>query len=164
MERALVLLLAVLAPAPALAQDLIFVPGGSEQCLIHSSDGGNKTDCIGISAGNCMQQPGGDSTYGMGFCLDSELQYWDSMLNQAYRQLRAVRQASDADLPDNLAVQADTLRDMQRAWITYRDARCGHEASLWQGGTGAGTASISCMMQLTAEQALYLLALYSGEG
>lgn len=164
MTRVFFLLMAVFLPAPVLAQDLSFDANGTDECLFTTGHEGNKADCIGVSAGNCMQQPGGDSTFGMGFCLDNELQYWDDKLNGAYQQLRDVMQMSDASLPDNLAVQADTLRDMQRAWITYRDARCGHEASLWQGGTGASPAFLNCMMHLTAEQALYLFALYSGEG
>lgn len=164
MLRAFFLLIAVLMPAYVLAQDLSFDANGTDECLVNTDHEDNKSDCIGVSAGSCMQQPGGDSTYGMGFCLDRELQYWDNMLNEAYQQLLSLRRMSDADLPDNLAVQAETLRDMQRAWITYRDARCGHEASLWQGGTGASPAFLNCMMQLTAEQALYLSALYSGEG
>jgi len=53
---------------------------------------------------------------------------------------------------------------MQRAWIPYRDARCTHEASLWQGGTGASPAYLNCILHETGEQALYLGALYSGEG
>lgn len=164
MIRAFVLMLACLLPAPLLAQNLAFDPAWSEECLFNSGHGGNKADCVGISASVCMQQPGGESTAGMGFCLDSELQYWDDMLNGAYQQLRAARQAIDATLAPDLAVQAETLRDMQRAWIVYRDARCGHEASLWQGGTGAGPAFLNCLMHLTADQALYLSALYSGEG
>ena len=164
MARSLFLVVFALMSGPALAQDLTFDHIGTEECLINTGHSGNKVDCIGASASSCMQQPGGDSTYGMGFCLDGETQYWDRMLNEVYQQLRAVMQMSDAELPDDLAVQADTLRDMQRAWINYRDARCGHEASLWQGGTGASPAFIQCMMQLTAEQALYLSVLYSGEG
>ena len=162
--RTLLSILTLLLPAPALAQDLSFDAGASEECLINTGHAGNKSDCIGVSAGLCMEQPGGDSTYGMGFCLDSELQYWDGLLNDSYQQLRAAMQASDADLPDHLAVQADGLRDMQRAWIAYRDARCGYEATLWQGGTGSGPAFLNCAMLLTGEQALYLSAIYSGEG
>lgn len=164
MTRAFFPLLALVLPFPALAQDLRFDATASEQCLINTGHAGTKSDCIGVSAGICMQQPGGDSTYGMGFCLDSELQYWDGLLNDNYQQLRATMQASDADLPDHLAVQADGLRDMQRAWIAYRDARCGYEATMWQGGTGASPAFLSCAMLLTGEQALYLSAIYSGEG
>lgn len=164
MARSVFLLISVLMAAPVFAQDLIFDASGTVECLINTGHTGNKAECIGVSAVSCMQQPGGDTTVGMGFCLDREFEYWDVSLNEGYQQLLAAMRMSDADLPDNLAIQADTLRDMQRAWIGYRDARCGHEASLWQGGTGASPAFLQCMMQVTAEQALYLLALYSGEG
>lgn len=157
-------LLALIAPAPALAQDLRFDPSGSEQCLQSTGHAGNPSDCIGIAANICMEQPGGGSTYGMSFCLDSELQFWDGLLNAHYQQLRAAMQDADRGLPDHLAVQASSLRDMQRAWIAYRDARCTHEAALWQGGTGSGPAFLNCAMLLTGEQALYLSALLSGEG
>lgn len=162
--RAFLLFFTLLLPVPAMAQDLVFDAAAPQECLINSGYGGTQQDCIGFSAAMCMQQPGGDSTYGMGFCLDSELQVWDGMLNDNYQQLRAAMLASDADLPDLLAVQADALRDMQRAWIAYRDARCGYEVTLWQGGTGSSPAFLNCMMLLTGEQALYLSALYSGEG
>ena len=51
---------------------------------------------------------------------------------------------------------ADALREMQRAWIVFRDKACTYEASLWQGGTGRGPAAINCLMQQTARQALSL--------
>jgi uncharacterized protein YecT (DUF1311 family) len=154
----------ILAAAPTQAQDLSFQIGPTEECLWNSGHGGDKRACIGQAATRCMDQPGGSSTVGMGFCLDRELGWWDAMLNDAYTQLRQAMQAADDGLPANLAIQASSLRDMQRAWIDYRDARCGHEAALWQGGTGSGPAYLNCLMQETAEQALYLGALYSGEG
>ena len=77
--------------------------------------------------------------------------------------MQAMRRADDG-VSERLAIQADSLRDMQRAWIGFRDARCTYEASLWQGGTGASPAVLNCRLQETAEQALYLNALYSGEG
>jgi uncharacterized protein YecT (DUF1311 family) len=157
-------LLALLLPAPAVAQDLYFDATPTEECVLNTGHAGNPKDCIGVSAMICMDQPSGETTYGMSFCLDNELQYWDGVLNQNYQQLRAAMQQADRGLPSHLAVQATTLRDMQRAWIAYRDARCGHEASLWQGGTGSGPAYLNCAMMLTGEQALYLSALLSGEG
>ena len=48
------------------------------------------------------------------------------------------------------------LREMQRSWITYRDARCGFEFAQWDGGTGQGPALLACLMVATAEQTLVL--------
>lgn len=158
------LFLFLLAASPAAAQDFAFRIAPTESCLWDSGEGGDKRACIGQAAAQCMDQPGGSSTVGTGFCLDRELIWWDSMLNDAYGQLMQAMRAADKGLPADLAIQASSLRDMQRAWISYRDARCGHEASLWQGGTGSGPAFLNCLMAETAEQALYLVALYSGEG
>lgn len=157
------LLFALLA-SPVAAQDLSFRIDQTESCLWDSGHEGDKRACIGLAANACMEQPGGYSTVAMGFCLDRELVYWDSMLNESYGQLMQAMRAADAGLPTHLAIQASSLRDMQRAWIAYRDARCDHVASLWQGGTGASPAFLTCLLQETGEQALYLGALYSGEG
>lgn len=149
---------------PVVGQDLSFNMAPTETCLWDSAHSDDKRSCIGRAASACMEQPGGYSTVAMGFCLDQELAYWDGMLNDAYGQLRQAMRAADDGLPTHLAIQASSLRDMQRAWIAYRDARCAHEAALWQGGTGASPAYLNCLLQETGEQALYLGALYSGEG
>jgi uncharacterized protein YecT (DUF1311 family) len=156
--------LVALLASPLAAQDLSFRIDPTETCLWDSGHAGEKRACIGLAANACMEQPGGSSTVGMGFCLDQELGYWDGMLNDAYGQLMQAMRAADDGLPAHLAIQASSLRDMQRAWIPYRDARCSHEAALWQGGTGASPAYLNCLMQETGEQALYLGALFSGEG
>ena len=48
------------------------------------------------------------------------------------------------------------LRDMQRAWIAWRDATCAFEAGEYAGGTLAGTVATGCMMQRTGDQVLWL--------
>lgn len=150
-------------PNLAEAQDLYFNARYTKQCLLNAVSSDEKLDCIGVSAENCTSQADGETTYGMGFCLERELQYWDTRLNEVYRKVQSLMRISDESLPIDLAVQSSTLRDMQRAWITYRDRRCEHEASLWQGGTGSGPAFLSCMMSLTAEQMLYLSELESNQ-
>src|SRR5690348_12822642 len=47
-------------------------------------------------------------------CFRAEQAIWDELLNENFRKLRD-------DLDD---AQKDKLRDMQRAWIAYRDATC----------------------------------------
>jgi uncharacterized protein YecT (DUF1311 family) len=68
-----------------------------------------------------------------------------------------------AVLKGNDPEHAQALRDMQRAWIGFRDATCAFERAYWGGGTGGGgtgggLAQVSCLMQMTGEQALYLKA------
>ncbi len=149
-----------LLAAPAMAQDLQYTDRGTQTCLEEADSYGAKINCAGASAGQCMEDtPGGNSTVGMGGCLNRELTYWDGLLNSHYKaameqakRLDAERPASMKDLPG----AASALRDMQRAWIPFRDKACAYEASLWGGGTGQGPATVSCLMQQTAKQALIL--------
>ena len=148
-----------LAGSSAAAQDLQFSMGSTLACLEEVIDGDRLQDCIGASAEFCMEETeGGFSTIGMSGCMDRELSYWDSRLNDAYARLRRAEQADDEmgrDLPGYVN-KANALRDMQRAWIVYRDATCDYERSQWGGGTGGGPATVGCLLRLTGEQALYL--------
>ena len=102
---------------------------------------------------------GGETTVGMGGCLDREWQYWDARLNAAYQHQMARAKAIDAEMAGlgvTVPRQSDALREMQRAWIPFRDAKCGYEYSQWGGGTGGGPAITACLMAETGEQALYL--------
>lgn len=146
-------------PGVAAAQELTFSPRAVEACLEIAD---SPRDCIGLSAQRCMEEtPGGHSTVGMGGCLDRELSYWDDRLNTAYGAVMAQSRTQDAEMEQAgrpASGQAEALRDMQRAWITFRDAACAYEYSTWGGGTGAGPAGAACLMRLTGEQALALEA------
>ncbi|MFN4057138.1 MAG: lysozyme inhibitor LprI family protein [Roseinatronobacter sp.] len=149
----------ILLSLPASAQDLRFDIAPSLQCLEAAPDTNAAKMCIGEAAGTCMEVNQAFHTYSMSFCLDSELAYWDGVLNDSYQKLRAALEVSDKSLLDHLPKQAVSLRDMQRAWIAYRDQRCSFEAALMQGGTASSTAYLACAMQLTGEQALFLQGL-----
>ena len=142
---------------PVAAQDLAFTPDATEACL---ATGGGET-CIGLSAQACIDTPDGYTTVGMGYCYAQELDFWDARLNAVYRELRASERAIDDEMTElgiRALPRAPALRDMQRAWIEYRDAACAYEYSQWGGGTGGGPANAACLMHLTAEQALALEA------
>ena len=156
-----VLLALALMASPAAAQDLIFSPQATQACLASTQSYDARHACIGASAERCISDtPGGDSTYGMSGCLSAELDYWDARLNAAYAEVIGSARAMDADMAEigaTVASQEEALRAMQRAWITFRDARCAYEASTWGGGTGAGPATADCLMEETARQTLTLL-------
>ena len=106
-----------------------------------------------------MNTPEGGSTVGMGGCLDGELMFWNAMLNTNYKAVMAEAKRMDATrLPAqrSLPGSAVVLRDMQRAWITFRGKACAFEGTRWGGGTGQGPATLGCLMQQTARQALDL--------
>ena len=144
----------------AFAQDLIFDPAPVEACLAEGAS--DPRQCIGLAAAACVEAtPGGTTTVGMGGCADRELSYWDARLNRAYGALRPHMAQMDAGnaIPGRDLPSAEiALRDMQRAWIGFRDARCAYDAAQYGGGTGANPAFLTCMMQETGEQALALEA------
>ena len=149
---------------PAQAEP-VFSPDATEACVSGetarspSRSGHSVLDCAGLAAQACMTTPGGDTTIGMIDCLQAELTYWDKRLNAAYATRLAAAKQEDAEMAKIRSAPStleDSLRKMQRAWISFRDAACLHEQAQWQGGTGAGPATVACHMQETARQALKL--------
>ncbi len=140
------------------AQDISFTMAPTQVCLAEA-EGAARFDCVGTAAQYCMSKPSGGSTVGMGFCLGRELGEWDDRLNAAYAELRRVEQLvmdeaerMELRVPDTVLA----LREMQRAWIRFRDASCAYEFSTWGGGTGGGPANTACLLDLTGRQALRL--------
>ena len=151
------LVLACVATAPS-AQEFAIDPGLITSCL----DGANGRPhaCIGVAAEVCMTQtPGGETTVGTGACLNQELIWWDARLNESYARLLAQHRADDADnatMGLTIPPLEDSLRAMQRNWITFRDAKCDHARATWGGGTGGGPATLACLLTTTAEQTFEL--------
>lgn len=145
---------AAMPPGPAMGQEAPpFDPAPVLECLAGEAA---PDSCAGLAAAACMEGPGGSSTVGMGFCLGAERDFWDGRLNDAYGRVTEGARTADADAAGQsytVPEQQPALRDMQRAWIAYRDATCTYEATRWGGGTGAGPAAAQCALALTARQA-----------
>lgn len=162
MMRMTVLILGLaLIPAPVLAQDEVQLDADlTRTCLAaQAGEDGQPETCIGVAAAQCMEQPGGFTTYGMSACLGLEYDLWDGMLNDSYRRVMAGAEAADAEMADMGSAapkQVPALREMQRNWIDFRNAACAFENSRWGGGTGGGPASVQCALTLTARQTLWL--------
>jgi uncharacterized protein YecT (DUF1311 family) len=135
-----------------------FEPAPTEACLAAAP--ADLASCIGHAADACMlENPQGETTMGMGFCLSREWEWWDARLNVAYAALMELHAAGDARArAEGLEVPsvAEALRRMQRAWIAYRDASCDYERAQWSGGTGGGPATAACLMQHTGVRTLEL--------
>jgi len=144
---------------------VVFSPETSKSCVAAAAkkspslSGYAVLDCVGRSAQACMSRPGGDTTIGMIDCLQGERDYWDGRLNAAYAKKMAAAKKEDAEMKSiraTTASLAEALRNMQRAWISHRDAACLYEQAQWLGGTGGGPATMACHMHETARQALKL--------
>jgi uncharacterized protein YecT (DUF1311 family) len=165
--KSLVIVAALWVAQPAQAQELIYSDDATWNCLATTSGRLARMGCVGLSADACMQAtPSGETTVGMGGCLDRELRYWDQVLNSTYGQYQERASALDAEnatISDNLPKLSVPLREMQRAWIPFRDATCDYERAQWGGGSGGGPATLRCHMRVTGEQALALDEQWLGE-
>lgn len=110
------------------------------------TNNGDMHDCIGIISNPCMEFPDGSSTIGMSSCNRRETKWWDIWLNSNYTQLK------NAMNPQDFA----QLRDMQRKWIAYKDAKCKFEYDSWKGGSIATIIAAECFLKTTADQAITL--------
>ncbi len=118
-----------------------------EDCLAASAgDFGKETRCIGVAYSACEKEPDSASTAGMVGCAAREEAVWDEMLNAHYGALRKLFSA-DA---------ADKLRDMQRTWIEWRDAKCEMPYLVHEGGSIARPMLAYCRMEATALRSMEL--------
>ena len=148
-------------PGSLSAEEMDFTIEPTTSCLSANASGPRPWQaCAGRAAEACMDaNVGGYTTVGVVMCMDLELQYWDARLNDAYGQAVEAAQAFDTedDAYGGFAPSMEEpLREMQRAWITYRDTRCAFERAKWGGGSGGGPAVVSCLLYETARQTALL--------
>jgi uncharacterized protein YecT (DUF1311 family) len=143
---------------PAFAQQVTYSDEATQFCLSSTSQVSNAVDCAGKSAETCMNtSAGGFSTVVMTGCLDREISFWDKLLNSNYKSaLARAAEADEANAGTNAPSQQQALREMQRAWIPFRDASCEYARSQWGNGTGGGPAALACLLDQTARQAILL--------
>jgi uncharacterized protein YecT (DUF1311 family) len=83
---------------------------------------------------------------GMVACADREVLVWNGRLNATYEALLA---KAKPELRDG-------FRKMQRAWIAFRDARCGVESAMAANTDHEWNYNTSCKLDAMARQALIL--------
>jgi uncharacterized protein YecT (DUF1311 family) len=93
----------------------------------------------------CTKRRTGQSSQGAAGCYRAEQDIWDELLNENFRALRE-------GLDD---AQKEKLRDMQRAWIEYRNTTCQFYYDKIQ-GTMATEMTAACLARETARRALLL--------
>lgn len=102
--------------------------------------------CIGAVSTTCTEIPANQSTHGMSACYAKEKVIWDELLNDWYKSAR-----------ENMSGEVKTLlRDAQRQWIKWRDAKCDFAYGQFLGGTLGIPVSSYCVMETTATRALEL--------
>jgi uncharacterized protein YecT (DUF1311 family) len=77
-------------------------------------------------------------------------------LNRVYKAVMAEMQAMDQSLPPELQGAAVTLRDAQRAWITFRDRNCNLAGYPMRGGSAEPLLIYGCLRQMTLDRSRQL--------
>jgi len=162
---ALTVMIAGLAVAAPTQSGAAFAVDETDACVreAHATSPGLSNhgvlDCVGRAAAACMMIPGGDTTVGMMECLEGELEYWDARLDAAYAGRIGIARAQDAEMLESgspVVSIEESLRAMQQAWMSFRDASCRYEQAQWRGGTGGMPATMACHLHETARQVLKL--------
>ena len=135
----------LLATTPSRAETPDAADSAKVQSCIKSAEGRERERCIGVVADPCAEDSKAQSTAGQVACATREFAVWDDILNETFRRLRD-------KLDDD---QKTKLRDMQRAWITYRDTTCGFYHDKIR-GTMATPMAAACVARETARRALLL--------
>jgi uncharacterized protein YecT (DUF1311 family) len=111
----------------------------------HPDDGKGEEECaFKLVADPCVEKAKDNHSHAE--CFRSETAIWDAILNENYKQL--------TEALDDKADQ-DKLKEMQRAWIAYRDTTCGF---YWYKihGTMAQPMTAACQLRETARRAMLL--------
>ena len=147
----------LLGPSTALAQ-AEFEPTAEERkaiadCLERvagQSELKQMAACIGIVADPCPEAAGAN-TFTIVACHMREQKIWDGYLNEWYGE-------AEKRLADEPAAAA--LKDAQRAWIAFRDAKCGYWQKRYEGGTFASVVTGDCMRVEAGRRALEMRAIF----
>jgi uncharacterized protein YecT (DUF1311 family) len=88
----------------------------------------------------------------LNLCAEQDWQAADADLNRVYKSVMAEMQAMDQGLTPELQGAATTLRDAQRAWITFRDANCRLAGYPMRGGSAEPLLIYGCLRQMTLDR------------
>lgn len=78
----------------------------------------------------------------MNVCSAQDYEREDSKLNKNYKALIAKLETKDKE----------KLKNIQLAWIKFRDLQCDYEASRYEGGSIMPLISSSCLFQMTKQR------------
>jgi uncharacterized protein YecT (DUF1311 family) len=111
----------------------------------HPDDGKGEEECaFKLVADPCVEKV--NDNHGHADCFRIETVIWDAILNDNYKALTVALEDKE---------QEQKLKDMQRAWIAFRDTTCGFYWVKIQ-GTMAGPMTTACQLRETARRAMLL--------
>ncbi|NCQ24213.1 MAG: hypothetical protein COW54_01915 [Rhodobacteraceae bacterium CG17_big_fil_post_rev_8_21_14_2_50_63_15] len=144
MRRLLVIVL--VGPGAAAAQDLAVDVAVVRACHDAARAGDLSPPCVGAAADACQALPGGDTTLGISECLLAETYVWADLMQAEYERQAAALSAAPGDLGMQLAAA-------QAAWGAYREAECGLRYGYWIEGSIRTIMAADCHLEKTAARA-----------
>jgi uncharacterized protein YecT (DUF1311 family) len=140
------------ASSPVLADDP-FQPTASERatidkCMKHNAnEDALKTAaaCVGLISDPCIDK---DTATAVA-CQERETRIWDELLNKAFQDARAHLDSA----------AGGALKDAQRAWIAFRDAKCTVSEKVYGDGTMATIMVADCKRTETGRRAIEMQAI-----
>ncbi len=160
--RAVVLSGLLAAPLGAMAD----TPEESQNaCFEASSMMGQMLPCVSDAVRVCLEDIPGYDQKGvrpeqMLGCVAPVAAWWERKADAEYERVLGVALVQDGEAGGATPVTSRVarLKTLQAAWLAYRDARCAVDMV----GTGPGAesplAAVSCLMNESAEHAVYLSA------
>jgi uncharacterized protein YecT (DUF1311 family) len=122
------------------------VKAAVEKCLAEKEKANKPLEeCIGAAADACLEKGEDTSTYGMIACHGDEADVWDERLNRDYQALMKTMKSPGKE----------RVRDLERAWMDFRDKKCAYRQMEDEGTVGM-IQNIACYKEETARQALFL--------
>ena len=125
------------------------VKAAVEKCLAEKEKASTPLEtCIGAYTDACLGKSDALSTQDMMACNSMETDVWEERLNRDYQELLKEMKNDDKA----------RLREMQRAWIAFREKKCGFRQQEQEGTVGM-IQNENCYMEETGRQSLFLQTL-----
>jgi uncharacterized protein YecT (DUF1311 family) len=102
-------------------------------------------ECVGLVADPCSDSDNATLLA----CQERETRIWDEFLNSYFQDARAHLDSS----------AGGALKDAQRAWIAFRDAKCAVLEKEYEGGSIADTLVADCKLTETGRRAIEMQAI-----
>jgi uncharacterized protein YecT (DUF1311 family) len=92
-----------------------------------------------FAAENCKNP---QSQLAMNICASKDYEREDTRLNKTYKELVAKLEQD----------HREKLKEIQLAWIKYRDLQCDFDSSMYEGGSMYPMVRSSCLSQMTKQR------------
>ncbi|XSG83528.1 MAG: lysozyme inhibitor LprI family protein [Methyloligella sp. ZOD6] len=98
-------------------------------------------DCVGEINALCKDQ---ETTADALSCYERHTAIWDRLLNDWYSEARKKLDSASSK----------ALRDAQRAWVAFRDKKCGFWTTRYSGGSYSSVIDADCIQEETGRRAI----------